>query len=117
MWELSFVQRGAFFGLLALVVSAVPALAFEKAAVLAQGYPADGCMARREAKATVMSGGAVRLRSVVGAAEQAANGEMINAELCRQGGQLIYVITVLSTSGKVVYVTLDATSGQLIGTR
>lgn len=117
MWEFSFARRGVFFGLLALIASAIPAPAFERAAVLAQGYPADGCMSRREAKATVLSGGAVRLRSVVGVAEQAASGEMINAELCWQGGQLIYVITVLSTNGKVVYVTLNATSGQLIGTR
>ena len=117
MREFSFARRGALFGLLVLIASAVPAPAFEQAAVLAQGYPADGCLARREAKATVLSGGAVRLRSVVGVAEQAANGEMINAELCRQGGQLVYVITVLSTNGKVVYVTLNANSGQLIGTR
>jgi hypothetical protein len=85
--------------------------------VIAQGYPADGCMTRREAKAFVMSGQAVRLRMVRGVAEQAANGEMINAELCWRGGQVIYVITILSASGKVIYVTLDAATGQLIGTR
>ena len=103
----------ACFGLLA----AVPTATAYEAVVVAQGYPADQCMARREAKATVLSGQAVRLRAVRGVAEEAAKGEMINAELCWRGGEIIYVITVLSGSGKVVYVTLNAANGQLIGMR
>jgi uncharacterized membrane protein YkoI len=98
-------------------LAAVPSAAAYEAVVVAQGYPADQCMARREAKATVLSGQAVRLRAVRSVAEEAAKGEMINAELCWRGGEIIYVITVLSGSGKVVYVTLNAANGQLIGMR
>ena len=83
--------------------------------VSAQG--GDSCMTRREAIAVVGSGKAVPLREVRGAAEQAARGEMINAELCVRNGQTVYVITVLSESGKVVYVSLNAASGQLINMR
>ncbi len=115
MSEFRFRTRLACAGLLAVLMTA-PAAAREPVAV-AQGYPADGCMTRREAKAFVLSGRAVRLRFVRGIAEQAAKGEMINAELCWRGGQAVYVITVLSAGGKVMYVTLDAASGQLIGTR
>ena len=97
--------------------------AFLVAAVLiagdasAQTFPADGCLPRREAIAAVKSGKVVPLRQVRGTAEEAARGEMINAELCVRGGATVYVLTVLSTSGKVVYVTLDGASGRLIGTR
>lgn len=101
--------------LITLTMLAGAAEAQEPIAVV-QGHP-EGCMTRREAKAYVLSGQAVRLRMVRGVAEQAANGEMINAELCWRGGQAVYVITVLSAGGKVVYVTLNAATGQLIGTR
>jgi hypothetical protein len=97
-------------------VFAAVLLALPPFAAAAQGYP-DGCLTRREAIATVQDGRALRLRQVRGTAEQAARGEMINAELCYRGGQLVYVITVLSVTGKVVYVSLNATTGQLIGTR
>lgn len=83
----------------------------------AQGYPADTCLPRREAIAAVLNGRAMPLRRIRGAAEQAARGEMINAELCLRGGQLVYVVTVLNTTGKVVYVSLNATNGQVIGLR
>lgn len=83
----------------------------------AQGYPADACLPRREAIATVLNGRAMPLRHIRGTAEQAARGEMINAELCYRGGQLVYVVTVLNTTGKVVYVSLDAANGQVIGLR
>jgi uncharacterized membrane protein YkoI len=103
----------SFAGLvLAAVLAALP-----PSAASSQDYPADGCMSRREAIATVLDGRALRLRQVRGTAEQAARGEMINAELCYRGGQLVYVVTVLSVTGKVVYVSLNATTGQLIGTR
>jgi hypothetical protein len=99
-----------------LVLAAVLA-AFPPFAASSQGFPADGCMPRREAIATVLDGRAIPLRHIRGTAEQAARGEMVNAELCYRGGQLVYVVTVLSVTGKVVYVSLNATTGQVIGTR
>lgn len=83
----------------------------------AQGYPADSCLPRREAIAAVAAGRAMPLRHIRRTAEQTARGEMINAELCYRGGQIVYVVTVLSATGKVVYVSLNAANGQLIGTR
>jgi hypothetical protein len=97
---------------------AVALLAFAPSVpVSAQTYPADSCLPRREAIAAVASGRAIPLRHIRGTAEQAARGEMINAELCSRGGQMVYVITILSSTGKVVYVSLNATNGQVIGTR
>lgn len=83
----------------------------------AQAFPAGDCLTRREAIAAVARGSVTPLRQLRGKAEEAARGEMINAELCKRGGTMVYVITILSETGKVVYVTLDANSGQLIGTR
>src|SRR5688500_869573 len=101
----------SFGGLaLAAVLAALPPSA-------ASSQPSDGCLPRREAIATVLDGRAIPLRRIRGTAEQAARGEMINAELCHRGGQLVYVVTVLSVTGKVVYVSLNATTGQVIGTR
>lgn len=105
-----YLSFGGF--VLAAVLTALPS-----GAVSSQGYHADGCMPRREAIATVLDGRAIPLRHIRGTAEQAARGEMINAELCYRGGQLVYVVTVLSVTGKVVYVSLNATNGQVIGTR
>jgi hypothetical protein len=103
--------------LFALMFAGPAAAQFSSAGLLAQNYPADGCMPRRDAIAAVASGKVVPLRQVRGTAEEAAKGEMINAELCTKNGATVYVVTVLSTSGKVVYVTLNAASGQLVNLR
>jgi uncharacterized membrane protein YkoI len=111
-----FARQIAALSLL-LLASAAAAQEGGQAPAAAPAYPADGCLKRREAVAVVTSGKAVPLRQVRGAAEGAARGEMINAELCTRSGQLVYVVTVLSGSGKVVYVSLDAASGRLLNMR
>jgi hypothetical protein len=118
MSEFIFRPRLACAAVLLVLSFAGPAAAqYTSAGLLAQGYPADGCMPRREAIAAVASGRVLPLRQVRGTAEEAAKGEMINAELCTKDGATVYVVTVLSTSGKVVYVTLNAASGQLVNLR
>ena len=103
--------------LLALSFAGPAAAQYTSAGLLAQGYPANGCLPRRDAIAAVASGKVLPLRQIRGTAEDAAKGEMINAELCTKDGATVYVVTVLSTSGKVVYVTLNTASGQLINLR
>ncbi len=100
------------FALATFLMASVPS-----GSASSQSFPANGCLPRREAIATVLNKRAIPLRAIRSTAEQAARGEMINAELCLRGGQLVYVVTVLSVTGKVVYVSLNATSGQIIGTR
>jgi hypothetical protein len=109
MYGSSFLRSLALSGVLLAFLPAGP--------VVSQSFPADSCLPRREAIAAVASGRAIPLRHIRGTAEQAARGEMINAELCFRSGQMVYVITVLSSTGKVVYVSLNATNGQVIGTR
>jgi hypothetical protein len=118
MSEFIFRPRLAHAAVIFVLLFAGPAAAqYTSAGLLAQVYPADGCVPRREAIAAVASGRVLPLRQVRGTAEEAAKGEMINAELCTREGASVYVVTVLSTSGKVVYVTLNAASGKLVDLR
>jgi uncharacterized membrane protein YkoI len=38
--------------------------------------------------------------------------EVVRARLCRRGDKLVYVLTLLGRSGKVVEATVDAVSGE-----
>ena len=50
-----------------------------------------------------------RIRSTTG-------GEIVPPpKLCKQGGQLVYVVNVLSPDGQVTKVTVDAASGSILG--
>lgn len=67
------------------------------------------CLSQREARQAVEAGEARPLGSVAGS----AGGEIVRAELCRQGGQLVYVLSVLS-GGRVQERVIDARSGQVL---
>jgi uncharacterized membrane protein YkoI len=100
-----------------IVPGVAPAQAGDGTVLLAQVVPRQGCLSRRDAIKAVMSGQARPLSDIRDQAENAASGEMISADICPQGGKLAYVVTVLSPSGKVAYVTLDAASGRLLNVR
>jgi hypothetical protein len=100
-----------------IVPGTLPVRASDGVVQLAQVVPRQGCLSRRDAIQAVMSGQAKPLSDVREQAENAASGEMISADICPQGGKLAYVVTVLSPSGKVAYVTLDAASGRLLNVR
>jgi uncharacterized membrane protein YkoI len=83
----------------------------------AQIYPREACFSRKETMQAVQAGRAKPLREMRSLAERTVGGEMVDADLCNQNGVLTYVITVLTGSGKVGYVTLDAAKGNLLGVR
>ncbi|MGQ4272472.1 PepSY domain-containing protein [Terrihabitans sp. B22-R8] len=113
---IKFALAGLVGACLMPVTSSQPA-AGDDTVLLAQGPSRGGCLDRRAAIAAVGSGKARPLSEVRDVAEQAAKGEMINADLCPQNGGLAYVVTVLPPSGKVSYVTLDAASGRVVNVR
>lgn len=49
------------------------------------------------------------------AARAAKGGEPVRARLCRSESGLVYAITTLKKDGKVVHVTIDASSGKVLG--
>ncbi|QDG79768.1 hypothetical protein FJ695_22480 [Labrenzia sp. PHM005] len=67
------------------------------------GAASANCLSQAEARAVVASGQAKSLGSVAGQ----AGGEIIKAQLCRQGGGYVYVLSVLK-NGKVTNVTVNA---------
>jgi uncharacterized membrane protein YkoI len=42
-------------------------------------------------------------------------GELLAIGLCEQGKRLLYVLTVLPRSGKVVHASVDAATGAMVG--
>ena len=68
------------------------------------------CLSGAQARQAVQSGEAQPLGSVAGG----LGGEVVKAQLCRQGGRLVYVIGVLQKNGQVVRRTVDARSGQVL---
>lgn len=80
------------------------------AVVLSALLPATAnaaCLSQAEARQAVASGQAKPLGSLA----RAAGGEIVRADLCEQGGRLVYVLSVLS-NGKVVQRVVDARSGR-----
>lgn len=67
------------------------------------------CLSQSEARTAVSSGEARPLGSIAGA----VSGEIVRADLCREGGRLVYVLSVL-TGGRVANMVVDARSGRLL---
>jgi uncharacterized membrane protein YkoI len=72
--------------------------------MLAATAPANAqCLSQAQAREAVASGQAKPLGSVAGA----AGGEIVKADLCRQGGGYVYRLSV-KINGKVVTKTINA---------
>jgi Peptidase propeptide and YPEB domain len=79
------------------------------------GARAAGCLTSNEARAAVQSGQAVSLSQILGRIRSAAGGEIVPPpQLCNQGGQLVYIVNVLS-GGQVTKLTVDAKTGNILG--
>jgi uncharacterized membrane protein YkoI len=80
--------------------------------------PERACLDKAEQRAAVAARLAVPLAEVVKTRHvQAQHSELVRARLCRRDGRLVYVLTLLGRSGKVVQTTVDAASGEVIGGR
>lgn len=73
----------------------------------AQPSYAQSCLAPAQQRQAVASGAA----RPFGAIASKLRGELVNARLCKEDGELVYVVTVLRGS-KRVDVRFDARSGQ-----
>lgn len=86
--------RHAAFAVVVLVAGASAAAADERA-----------CLSGSDAQAAVYAGQARKLSELRGAFD----GELIRADLCRQGAGYVYVVTTLGANGKVTRRLVDAT--------
>jgi hypothetical protein len=83
------------------------ALALTSASVLpaaAQG----ACLDNRQIQEAVASGEILSLDQVLASAGVDGSQSILNVQVCDQGGQLVYVVGVLSDSGEAENLTLSA---------
>lgn len=73
------------------------------------------CLTKAQQRAAVGSGHAVRLVTAMRALRHRVPGAVVKARLCREGKELVYVLTVLAHNGKVTHAKVDAATGRLIG--
>jgi uncharacterized membrane protein YkoI len=87
----------------------------------AMGLPAMGadatrhasCLTRAEQRAAVDEHRAISLAQAIKSLRQYRKySEVVRARLCREEEKLVYVLTLLGRSGKVVEVTVDAVNGE-----
>jgi uncharacterized membrane protein YkoI len=75
------------------------------------------CLSKSEQRAAVASHEAVPLAKALKARTRVRHGELVRARLCREGDKLVYVLTLLGRSGKVVTATVDAATGAPVSAR
>src|SRR6202158_1433063 len=89
------------------------------ALLLARAGPAvagelEGCLSPEQRRAAIASRQAIPLGKALRTAKAHLGGEVVRARLCKEGQELVYVLTVLAHDGKVTLATIDGTSGAFI---
>jgi hypothetical protein len=98
------------FAVILLFGLAVPASAADP--------PHHGCLNKAEQRAAVAEHRAIPLAHAVKSLRaHGRRAELVRARLCRRDNGLVYVLTLLSRSGKVTNATIDAASGEVINGR
>src|SRR5439155_1381459 len=77
----------------------------------------EGCLSQEQRRAVIASRQAIPLGKALRAAKARLGGEVVRARLCKEGSELVYVLTVLAHDGKVTLATIDGTSGAFIDGR
>ncbi len=75
------------------------------------------CFSAEETREHVQRHGLIALNDVVRSARGAAQTDLISARLCETAGNLVYMITMLGRDGRVLRLTVDARSGNVINHR
>ena len=92
--------------ILLFVALAMPAMA-------ADAPYRDSCLTKAEQRAAVAANHAISLaQAIKSLREHRKHSELVRAQLCRRDDKLVYVLTLLGRSGKVVSATVDAVNGE-----
>ncbi len=83
----------------------------------AADIPRRVCLNKAEQRAAVVSHRAISLAQALKARARARHGDLVRARLCRDGDRLVYVLTLLGRSGKVITATVDAATGEPVSAR
>lgn len=94
------------------------AIALIFAALILPAAAADpvyrGCLNKEAQRAAVAAKQAIPLAEAVKAIRPRHKGDIVRARLCRGPSGLVYVLTLLGRSGKVVSATVDAGNGAIV---
>ena len=84
------------------------------ASARAADVPQTACLTKAEQRAAVADHKAISLaQAVKSLREHGHRAELVRARLCHRGDKLAYMLTLLARSGKVILVTVDATTGDV----
>lgn len=100
--------------LFAFVGMALAAMAIATSAMAHQGRGRGRDGDHDEARAAVEAREALPLTRILEIARRAVPGEIVEVELEREHGQLIYEVEVLTRTGRVRKVEIDARSGRVL---
>src|ERR1043165_2439820 len=79
--------------------------------------PPEACLSKSEQRAAVATHQAIPLAQALKTRTRVRHGDLVRARLCREGDKLVYVLTLLGRSGKVVTATVDAATGAPVSAR
>ena len=97
-------------GLLAVPAFCWPAVA---APALAAEAPERTCLTKAEQRTAVAARKAIPLaQAIKSLRDQGQRADVVRARLCRRNEALVYVLTLLGSSGKVSSATVDAANGE-----
>jgi uncharacterized membrane protein YkoI len=97
---------------------AVLVLGLMAAPAFAAVAPQRACLSKAEQRAAVADKKAIPLaRAIKSRREHGHHADLVRARLCRHGDGLVYVLTLLGRSGRVISETVDAANGELINGR
>ena len=88
--------------------SAVAAIALALALAGTGSTQAQSCLGRQEIQEAVTSGRIMSLDAVLASAGVDPSAEILNVQVCDQGGQLVYIIGVLTADGQAQNLVLNA---------
>jgi uncharacterized membrane protein YkoI len=77
----------------------------------------SGCFSADETREMVPRHGLIPLNDVVRSARGTSAADLISARLCETAGNLVYMIAMLGRDGRVMRLTVDARTGDVINHR
>jgi uncharacterized membrane protein YkoI len=75
------------------------------------------CFSAEETRVNVAQFGLVSLHDVVRSARGGSQADLISARLCETNGNMVYMIAMLGRDGRVMRMTVDARTGNVINNR
>lgn len=75
------------------------------------------CFSAEDTREHVIKHGLVPLQDIVRSARNSEHSDLISARLCETSGNMVYIIATLGRNGRVMRMTVDARTGNVINHR